>query len=247
MSNPWWQHFFTGMAVDLWVAFGNEQQDAAEADFIERVLCLPAGAAVLDVPCGYGRHARALASRGHFLTGVDLSGAFLEVAKARQLADAPAIRWEQREMRDLPWAGEFDAVICCGNSFGYLEHEENIEFIRSVSRTLKVGGGFLIDTGVVAETLLPNYQAKHWYDVGGILMLIENRYDTSSGRLATEFTFIRDGKTERRNSTQQVYTLSELQRLLHDAGFGDFHAYASTDLTPFALGAQRLLLISRRL
>lgn len=246
MSAPWWTTFFGGVAVDLWIAFGNEQQDRAEAEFMERVLRLPAGGAVLDVPCGYGRHARALAARGQSVTGVDISADFLKEARARQREEAPVVRWEQREMRDLPWSGEFDGVICCGNSFGYLQHEENVEFVRAVARTLKPGGGFLIDTGVIAESALPNYQPRRWFEIGGILMLIENRYDAASSRLETAYTFIRDGVVEKRNGSQQVYTLAELRRILSDAGFGDFEAFASPDLTPFALGSQRLLLVARR-
>lgn len=246
MQTPWWQNFFTDVAVDLWVAFGNAQQDAAEAEFIERVLRVPGGGAILDVPCGYGRHARALAARGHRVTGVDISFDFLKEARARTADGGPAIRWEQREMRELPWSAEFDAVICCGNSFGYLEHHENVEFMRAVAKTLKPGGGFLIDTGVIAESVLPNYQSHRWFEIGGIHMLIANDYDAASSRLNTTYTFIRDGKVDKRCGTQQVYTLAELQRLLDGAGFGEFAAYTSTDLAPFTLGAQRLLLACRR-
>jgi SAM-dependent methyltransferase len=246
VSQPWWTTFFGGVAVDLWIAFGNEQQDRAEAEFIERACRLPPGGAVLDVPCGYGRHARALAARGHRVTGVDISTDFLKEARARQRAGEPAIRYEHREMRDLPWTGEFDGVICCGNSFGYLQHEENVEFLRAAARTLKPGGGFLIDTGVIAESALPNLQPRRWFEIGSIIMLIDNRYDAPTGRLETAYTFIRDGTVEKRNGSQQVYTLAELRRLLSNAGLGEFDAYSSPDLTPVAFGAQRLLLVSRR-
>ena len=44
-----------------------------EVDFIARELGLPAGARILDVGCGTGRHAVELARRGYRVTGVDLS------------------------------------------------------------------------------------------------------------------------------------------------------------------------------
>jgi hypothetical protein len=36
---------------------------------------------------------------------------------------ASVVRWEQRDMRDLPWRDTFDGAYCVGNSFGYLDDE----------------------------------------------------------------------------------------------------------------------------
>ena len=43
----------------------------ADVDFLRRVLPLPDFVRVLDVPCGDGRHLRALAALGYRVTGVD--------------------------------------------------------------------------------------------------------------------------------------------------------------------------------
>ena len=72
---------------------------------------------VLDVGCGPGRHAHALARRG------------IEVARRRHQpsassswprADAPAgATFERLDARDLPFDGEFDAAISlCQGGFG---------------------------------------------------------------------------------------------------------------------------------
>jgi SAM-dependent methyltransferase len=68
---------------------------------------LPAGAAVLDVACGHGRHARWLAAAGHRVTAVDRDAGLLAplAAIARTIeADLEAGPW--------PLPGErFDAVL----------------------------------------------------------------------------------------------------------------------------------------
>jgi len=69
---------------------------------------LPAGASVLDVACGSGRHARWLAARGLRVTGVDrdaaaLSG-LLDVAETI-VADIEGGPWP------LPAGATFDAVV----------------------------------------------------------------------------------------------------------------------------------------
>ena len=52
-----------------------------EAAFLEKALALQPGAKILDMPCGHGRHAVALAKRGYSVTGVDLNNFFLQKAK----------------------------------------------------------------------------------------------------------------------------------------------------------------------
>lgn len=246
MTDPWWRSFFQGVVVDVWMAFCNAEQTRVEVDFIEQALQLPPGGTVLDVPCGHGRHSLELAARGFHVTGVDISTDFLNAAHKQAADRAAEVRWEQRDMRDLPWTGEFDGVFCFGNSFGYLEHGENVEFLQAVARALKPGGRFTLDSGVMAESILPNFQRHRWYEVGDMYMLIENRYDPATGRLETDYTFIRGGKVEKRPGSQQVYTYRELCHVLTEAGFSDFEAYSTLDRTHFELGAPRLLLVSQR-
>jgi len=246
MTNPWWKDFFHGAALDLWIAACSPERDRAEVDFIEQVLRLGPKAEVLDVPCGHGRHSIELAARGYNVTGVDYSTEFLSAARNSAAERDLEVHWEQRDMRDLPWPGRFEGAICCGNSFGYLEHDENVEFLRAVGQSLKPGARFLIDTGVIAESILPTLQPRSWYELGGVRMLIENRYDALASRLDTNYTFIRDGQVDQRAGTQQVYTLRELCALLADAGFGEFESHSTTDRAAFSLGAQRLLLTSTR-
>jgi ubiquinone/menaquinone biosynthesis C-methylase UbiE len=75
-----WQKFFDQHAPDYmknpWT--GATQ---AEVDFIEAELKLQPGARILDVGCGTGRHAVALAQRRYQVTGVDISGGMLRQAR----------------------------------------------------------------------------------------------------------------------------------------------------------------------
>src|SRR5262249_19159540 len=77
-----------------------------------------------------------------------------------------SVRWEQRDMRDLPWSGAFDGAFCFGNSFGYYDEEGNADFLKAVARTLKPGARFLLDTSYLTEGLLPNLQERAWYPSG---------------------------------------------------------------------------------
>jgi SAM-dependent methyltransferase len=246
MQHNWWENFFHGVALDFWRAAVSAEHTRAEADFIAKQLELSNAAKVLDVPCGNGRLSIELAKGGFELTGVDIATEFMDEAKSSSTEAGVKVNWQTRDMRDLPWMGEFDGAFCFGNSFGYLDDEANAEFLKSVAQTLKPGGRFTLDAPAVAECVLPNFQSNRSIELAGIKVDIEHRYDHEQGRMFNDFTFTRDGVVDNRPSSQRAYSYRELIELLHDAGFELVAAYASLTEEPFQLGAHRLLLVSQK-
>ncbi|HEY1858969.1 MAG TPA: methyltransferase domain-containing protein [Gemmataceae bacterium] len=238
----WWRTFFSGLAVEFWLLATPEEMTKSEVDFVQKVSGVVAPGKLLDVPCGGGRHSVVFAERGYSITAVDLSPVFLEHARIDAAQRKVKIRWEEREMSDLPWDREFDGAFCLGNSFGYQSDEGNAAFLKAVARTLKPGGKFVIDTGYIAETLLPNLQLKSWAQIGDIYFLPDRHFDPASGRLEVEYTFIRDGRIEKKAMSARIYTYREFSRLMEEAGFIDLQGYGSLDQAPFRFGANRLLM-----
>jgi 2-polyprenyl-3-methyl-5-hydroxy-6-metoxy-1,4-benzoquinol methylase len=234
------------LAVELWNACVPPDATAAEVELLMAELGLSPGAAVLDMPCGAGRHAVPLAQRGCRVTGVDLSEEFL--AHAARAADAASvdIRWIRADMTEPRGTRAFDAAICMGNSFGYLGHTDTLQFLGAVSAALIPGARFAIDTGTLAESLLPNLEEQLWLEAGGITMLIQHDYDAAASRLDTVYTFLRDGARETRRSAHHVYTLAELGRMLADAGLRLRDTYADSERTPYALGSPRAFVIAEK-
>ena len=58
-----------------------EERTAKEVEFLVRELKLDRPMRILDLACGYGRHANRLAQLGHSMVGVDITAGFLEMAK----------------------------------------------------------------------------------------------------------------------------------------------------------------------
>jgi len=92
---------------------GTEQ----EAAFLIDALELEAGARVLDVGCGPGRHSHALARHGCRVVGIDIAERFVTLAKAEARVGAVFAR---ADARALPVRGQrFDAAISlCQGGFG---------------------------------------------------------------------------------------------------------------------------------
>jgi SAM-dependent methyltransferase len=240
---PDWQlEFFRGVALDLWRSAMTPQQTAAEVDFLVKTLGVNVPARILDVPCGNGRHSVQLARRGYRVTGVDLSKEFIAEAESSS-ASLPA-SWICADMRQLPWSEEFDGAFCFGNSFGYLSPEEAPQFLLAISRTLKRGSRFILETGMAAESILPNLQPIRWYKVDDIYMLSANKYHPREARLDIEYTFIRDGKVDVRPSSSYVLSANQICRMCSDAGLEVTELLGSVGGEAYGLASGRLILVA---
>jgi SAM-dependent methyltransferase len=240
----WFEHFFHGVANDLWRKCVTTDQTEAEADFLEKAL--GKATRLLDVPCGNGRHCLELARRGKRMTGIDLSEEFIAEARAGAKAGKLRVDFIHGDMRRLRLPAKLDGAFCMGNSFGYFDHSGVVQFVRGIARVLKPKARIVLETGCVAETLLPSLKERGWYQVQDILFAIENRYLPDISCLETEATFVQNGKTEVRKFWHRVYTAAEIQRLLQAAGLATLHLYGSLDGQPFKMGDQRLLLVAER-
>ncbi|HZI65417.1 MAG TPA: class I SAM-dependent methyltransferase [Thermoanaerobaculia bacterium] len=245
MTDEWWNDFFSGLVVDFWRAAMTPEVTDAEATFLADRLALSPGDRVLDVPCGDGRLALALAVRGCRVTGVDISEEFLTAGRNEATARGLDVSWHRAEMRDLPWREEFQAAYCAGSSFGYLDDAGNADFLSALSKSLAPGGRFFIDCKA-AESILPSFRESYEMTVGDIRFGSVNCYDPATGTLENLYTISRGDRVEKKRAMTRIYSASEILRLLTDAGFGNFETYGSVEGEPFRLGSPRLFVIAQK-
>ena len=246
MTTNWYETFFEGIVLDMWREAMPPEHTRAEVDFLVRELKLEPGAAVLDVPCGLGRHSLELARRGMKMTGVDLSKESIQEARASAASGHLAAEFVRADMRDLPWEGAFDAAYCFGNSFGYLGPEGSRTFLAAVSRTLKPGASFAVDAGMAAEAILPHLKDREWMEFGDILFLEENRYDPIESALETRYTFVRGGRSDTRVGIHSVFTVREIRSMLREVGLTPTAVYGSLASAPYQAAGRAVYLIAQK-
>jgi SAM-dependent methyltransferase len=139
-------HWFEPVADHLGAAYlrySFTKGTAQEVEFLMDALDLRPGHRVLDVGCGPGRHAYALAERGIEVVGVDISQRFVDIARD---GAPPGADFVCADARDLRFDAEFDAAISlCQGAFGLAGGPDAAvdadgDVLAGIARALRPGG-----------------------------------------------------------------------------------------------------------
>ena len=246
IKNEWYEDFFAGLNCEIWERAATTEWTQQEADFLVVTLNVKPGAALLDIPCGFGRHTLKLAKRGFSMTGIDISAEFVRKLREQVAAEQLPVQVIQGDLLTTNITSAFDGAYCLGNSFGYVDYEGMGVFVEKVASVLKPGAHFVVNSGLVAESILPNFpQTKH-YVLGDLTMDIRNEYVVGESYMATELTYTKGDHVEKQYFKHYVYTLSEIKRLLARFGLQTVAVYNSTEQQPYQLGDAQLYLVAQK-
>jgi len=247
-QRPWYEELFGDVYLRAWIPLHSPERTAEQVEGIIKLLNLPFGSSILDLACGFGRIAVPLAQRGFRVTGLDLSKQLLEQAEQAAHAAEVPVRLIHSDMREIPFEGEFDAVINIFTSFGYLEtEEEDLKVLRQVHKALKPAGLFLLDF-INREWVTRHYQ-PHRVDrlPDGAIVLHEGQFDFLTSRNTVTVTIIEpDGRRQGSHHSVRMYTSTELVKLLNAAELSLLAHYGGLDGSSFTFDSRRLVMVSRK-
>jgi SAM-dependent methyltransferase len=190
-----------------------------------------------------------LARRGLNLVGQDLSLEYLEMAGLAAQAEGLKIETVHSDMRVIPFESRFDAVINMFSAFGYLEtEEEDAKVLGAVTRALKPGGRLLMDL-INREWVMANYVPTEWHTgEDGTIYLERRNVDLVASRNHVSFTAIAPDGSRRDivGHHFRLYTLTELVRLLADAGLRFEEAYGGFEGEPYGITTRRMIVVAQR-
>ncbi len=214
---------------------------------------VPRSARILDVPCGIGKRAFALAERGYRVTAVDPN----EVAIAALRARVPATLSERLEVRHAsretmpgpPVSDTFDVLLCLDHALGHGSREDDVALLERLRGHLAQGGLLLL------ELLHRDYFAARprpfAYHVIGDLEQHEFRsFNPLTGVLDLTWKFYqRDGEDLRfrGNSSARLELVApdEVRQLLEDAGWRLEAVHGGWSREPVSAERRKLLYTAR--
>jgi SAM-dependent methyltransferase len=226
-----WDAGYVAQYLQVYAQKHTPELSAAQARAAVALAGTPAGGAVLDCPCGNGRHSLPLAVAGYKVTGADSSTSMLAVARHNCAARSATPAWVVADYRRLPFrAASFDTVLNLFTSFGFYGDRGDAGVLQELRRVLKPSGRLLIETTHRDRLVRDPQDGAARFDIrGGWLHMT---HLDGLGRPAA-------------TSRIRVYTVTELERMVESAGFRDIEIYGDLDGVE-ATPDTRLVLIALR-
>ena len=248
-GSAWYVDFFRNDYLNVYGHLFTEERAEKESAFVAGALKLKDGASVLDLCCGQGRHSVQLAERGLKVTGLDLNPDYVELAQQAAKASKVEIETVAADMREIPFANKFDAIVNMYSSFGYLESEaEDLKVLESAARALKANGRLLLDM-LNREWAIDNYIQNDWHTGTDGTLYVERRdLDLATSRMHVHFIMV-DPKGGRRESIGHIirlYTLTEMTRLLERVGLRVTSVFGGFEAEEYGIGTRRMIVVAEK-
>lgn len=205
---------------------------------------------VLDLGCGSGAHAIALAAAGVEVTAIDPSEAMIKLAQVNAANAGVKVDFMQATTVDMlaDHKSKFDSILCLGNTLPHILDEEKLRGTMAAAKSLLAPGGHLILQLLNYERILAQQERIVGIRKAGARTFVRF-YDFNEPLL--RFNILTIAETAEKPQHQLISTdlypwrRTELLDLLDslqyrdletaaNLGGGTFDASASTDLVIFA-------------
>lgn len=198
-----------------------------------------AGARVLDLTCGPGLYAVALAERGADVTGVDFGPA--SIAHARELAAAAGVTgrccFVEADVRAYePETGAFDAVLFLYGQLAVFPRKAARQLLRKTAKALKPGGGLLVE--LLEQERVDKKNSTWWFsDDTGLwgdapFLNLGERFWYAEEKLSCERYYtlhLETGRLDEVILCDQTYSVDEMVEMMRQAGFARVEVYPAWD------------------
>jgi SAM-dependent methyltransferase len=241
-------NFFDGYYKNIWRSIIPEALTRAEVDFLVEEARLQTGSKVLDLMCGYGRHALALARKGIGLTAVDNLGDYIDEIKEIAEKENLPVQALQEDVMGFQPGEEYDLIICMGNSLCFFNENDSLDLLAKISSHLKLGGKFIFSTWMIAEIVFKNFMPKSWTEIAGMRYLNNSKFLFSPTRLETETVIIPQGGTEEiKKAIDYIYSVNETEIMLKKSGLAMKDIWSIPGKKKFTLGEPRAYIVAGKI
>jgi len=215
------------------------------------------GSEILDVGCGTGAHARALAAEGMHVLGIDPSRAMID--KALAMGKPENVRFEVASIGDFAARGlmRFEAILCLGNTLPHLVTDETslAKISRQMAPLVRRGGilvGQIVNVPWVEAAGARLLPVRSWMDQGKETILTRHYINTGGNILLMVFSrlFRRPGEQLWRATTFQQrlpkIVPMELERAFDSGPWASYRSYGGWEREPLEANSPAIVFVATR-
>lgn len=243
MQQNWFKNWFDSPYYHLLYRHRNYHEAEHFITNLFQYLQLVEHSKVLDLACGKGRHALQIHNLGNDVVGVDLSPQSIDAANNKA---EKGLSFQTGDMRNLPFNNEFDVVVNLFTSFGYFKEEEDDKnVIRSVFKSLEVGGHLVLDY-LNVEKVVATLSSPEKIIRDDISFNIEK--SIKDGFIVKTIRFTDKQKNFEYTEHVKLITLSVFNKMFKECGFEVKATFGDYDLNDFdEAHSDRLILIAQKI
>jgi cyclopropane fatty-acyl-phospholipid synthase-like methyltransferase len=240
-------NYFDGHYKNIWRSIIPAELTPKEIDFMLQYFGLQAGNKVLDIMCGYGRHAIALAKKEITVTAIDNLGEYIgEIQKLAKEEKLP-LTAIQSDVMQYKMEGNYDLAICMGNSLNFFNAQDVHRLLTNIHSHLRPGGHLLINTWSLAEIVIKSFVSRSWEEREGVKHIYEGRYLFQPTRIESDSIFLSPGGSiEKKKAIDYIFSVAEMYALLQNAGFSLKEIYSIPGKKRFSMGDPRAYITAER-
>jgi len=239
--------YFDGHYKDIWRSIIPTELSVKEVDFIVSFFKLLPESKVLDLMCGYGRHALGLGRKGIAVTAVDNLEEYINEINTIAVNEKLPVQAFKENVIKFNNKDRFDLALCMGNSLNFFKAEEATLLLSNTCSQLKAGGHLLINTWSLAEIAIKNFTARTWTDIGNLKFLTSSEYLFHPTRIEFQSTILApDGHIEEKKGIDYVFSVAEIEVILTQAGFSIKDIYSIPGKKKFTLGEPRAYIVAQK-
>jgi SAM-dependent methyltransferase len=235
----WTDEYFDEDYLFLYKSRLTSERTKREVDFLIKYAFDFSTKNILDMPCGYGRHAELLAERGYIVHGVDASEVMLKVAKENRsklsIDVQNRLSYQRADMRTFRALDKFDAALNLFTSFGYFDSaSENELVLKNLCMSVKKGGIVVLDIRNLARDIAELSKTGWTRETTEDEITIVQKLDPDSFKFTLTYKYQKDGEQKERTAVFKEYSIKTPIALFEKHGckvektFGNFKGDAYT-------------------
>ena len=212
VQSNWWEQFFEGLAVKLWLQALSPESTRREADVIERALAATSGARTAR--CAVRRRP-ALAGAGRARLPCHWRGPFVRIPGACTVLPGCRARDVGTPRHAGPAvAGPFRRRILCGEQLRLPGRRRKRRLLEGGIAVLKPGLGSSWKRRWCSKTCFGISRTGPGGRSARCTCSLRIEYDHTRSRLDIEYRFLSNGRTEVRHGSHRAYRYAELCELI---------------------------------